>query len=124
VQIDPDTRALYADDGTFIKTLSCPLAKAWDQLTPAPGSAHCRCDACERSVLDTATLSDADVLAAVRADASTCLSVSAAQENVTLIWPTIWRGRAAGHRPAQTVGPPLHWPGCPDPSSPTAASTA
>jgi hypothetical protein len=80
---DPYALALYTDAGELIKVLHCPLKKQWDELneTDAP---HRTCWNCERAVLDTATMTEAEVVAAVRTDPHTCLCVSAAQENVAL----------------------------------------
>jgi hypothetical protein len=57
----------------------------WEQLQQNPVNPHRMCIACERSVLDTADMTDAQLLARVQADPSICLSVSARQANVTII---------------------------------------
>jgi hypothetical protein len=85
MKFDPGTRELFTDAGELVKVLRCPLRMCWKQLTASVGSPHRTCGECDRSVLDTATLSDAEVLAAVRSDPSTCLCVRASQENLTLL---------------------------------------
>jgi hypothetical protein len=81
---DPSSLSLYTDAGELIKVLHCPLKKRWHELreTETP---HRTCSNCERSVLDTSTMTEAEVVAAVRSDAQTCLCVSAVQENLTLL---------------------------------------
>jgi hypothetical protein len=80
---DPYSLALFTDAGELIKVLHCPLKKRWDELgeTDTP---HRACSNCERAVLDTASMTEAEVVAAVRSDPHTCLCVSAGQENVAL----------------------------------------
>jgi hypothetical protein len=81
---DPSSLALTTDAGELIKVLHCPLKKQWHELGETE-TAHRTCSNCERSVLDTSTMTEAEVVAAVRSDPQTCLSVSAVQENLTLL---------------------------------------
>jgi hypothetical protein len=85
MQFNPETKALYTDEGELVKVLHCPLRKQWDQLALLPVKPHRTCANCERMVLDTAAMTDAEVLSAVRADPSTCLAVSSRQANVTIL---------------------------------------
>ena len=81
---DPPSLSLYTDAGELIKVLHCPLKKQWDDLRETETS-HRTCSNCERAVLDTSTMTEAEVVAAVRSDPQTCLCVSAVQENLTLL---------------------------------------
>ncbi len=85
MQFNPETKALYTDAGELIKVLHCPLRKRWEQLTLLSVSAHRTCASCERTVLDTSGMTEAEVVAAVNTDPSTCLAVSARQSNVTIL---------------------------------------
>src|ERR1700760_2617834 len=85
VQFNPNTKKLYTDSGELIKRLHCPLRMRWEQLRRNPIHPHRGCSACERAVLDTADMTDAELLARVQEDPSICLSVSARQANVTII---------------------------------------
>jgi hypothetical protein len=85
MRFSPRTKELFTDAGELVKVLDCPLKMRWEQLGASEASSHHICGECEQSVLDTAVLSDAEVLAAVRADPSTCLCVRASQENLTLL---------------------------------------
>lgn len=85
---DRTSLSLYTDAGELIKVLHCPLKKQWDELRETE-SPHRTCSNCERSVLDTAAMTEAEVVAAVRADPHTCLCVSAGQSNLTLLPLTV-----------------------------------
>ena len=85
VRFDPSTKALFTDSGELVKILRCPLQMRWEQLSVNTGSPHRVCSECAHSVLDTAEMSDAEVLAAVQMDLTTCLRVRASQANVTLL---------------------------------------
>ncbi len=84
MKFDPIAKKLYTDSGEFIKTLHCPLKMRWESLSSSPASPHPICSECERTVLDTALMTDPELLSAVRADPAVCLYVSARQENVTI----------------------------------------
>jgi hypothetical protein len=81
---DPYSLALFTDADELIKVLHCPLKKQWDELNETD-TPHRTCSNCERAVLDTATMTEAEVVAAVRTDPHTCLCVSAVQPNLTLL---------------------------------------
>ena len=85
MKFDPSTKELFTDTGALIKVLHCPLRKRWKQLDEASSGPHRTCSECEREVLDTAAMSETEVLSAVRADPSTCLCVSACQDNLTIL---------------------------------------
>ena len=85
MKFDIAKRELFTDDGELIKLLHCPLRMRWEQLGASTDSPHRTCAECDHQVLDTAVLSDAAVLAAVRADPTTCLCVTARQGNLTIL---------------------------------------
>lgn len=85
MKFDPGTKELFTDAGALIKVLHCPLRKRWEQLDEVASGPHRTCSECERAVLDTAAMSEVEVLSAVRADPLTCLCVSACQENLTIL---------------------------------------
>jgi hypothetical protein len=85
MKFDPSTKELFTDSGELVKVLHCPLRMRWEHLEVTSSSPHRTCGECERIVLDTAALSEAEVLAAVRTDPSTCLLVRACQENLTML---------------------------------------
>ena len=87
MKFNPGTKQLFTDSGELVKVLRCPLPMRWEQLTAEAGEPHRSCTYCDRGVLDTAVMSEEEVVAAVRADASTCLCVRAGQPNLSLIAP-------------------------------------
>jgi hypothetical protein len=84
VRFDRTSLSLYTDAGELIKVLHCPLKKRWHELGETE-SAHRTCSNCERAVLDTSAMTEAEVVTAVRDDPHTCLCVSAGQANLTLL---------------------------------------
>lgn len=85
MRFDPNTKELFTDSGELVKVLHCPLRMRWEQLGTRASSPHRTCGECDHPVLDTAEMSDAEVLATVRAEPSVCLCVRASQANVTLL---------------------------------------
>jgi hypothetical protein len=84
MRFNPNTNALFTDNGTLLKILRCPLRKRWEHLHKSTDSPHRLCDDCSCAVLDTAFMSDDEVMAAVHADPFTCLCVSSRQENIRI----------------------------------------
>lgn len=80
----PQTRRLFTDDGRLIKRLQCSRNPSWKAMGPGDRPEARRCALCNLDVLDTAKFSDAELLAIVEAQPSTCLAISANQDNITL----------------------------------------
>ncbi len=91
---DRASLSLYTDAGDLIKVLHCPLKKRWHELGETE-SPHRTCSTCERAVLDTSAMTEAEVVSAVQGDPHTCLCVSAGQANLTLL-PRRTGGRSDG----------------------------
>lgn len=85
MKFNPKTKSLYTDSGELVKRLHCPLRMQWEQLHPNRINTHRMCTVCERTVFDTAGMTDAELLAKVQIDPLICLSVTARQANVTII---------------------------------------
>lgn len=94
MRLNLETNELFTNAGELVKVLHCPLRMRWVQLIANDGSPHRTCGECSRVVLDTSALSDAEVLAEVRTDPSTCLAVKMTQANVTLL-PTTYTERTS-----------------------------
>ncbi len=84
-KFNPGTKQLFTDSEELVNVLRCPLPMRWEQLTAPAGEPHRSCAHRERRVLDTAMMSEEEVVAAVRADPTTCLCVRAGQPSLTLI---------------------------------------
>lgn len=87
MKFDMVTRQLSTDDGQPIKILHCPFGKRWHELHAAAGVLYRRCGQCEHTVIDTAVLSERDIVALVDLDPSTCLRIREGQGNVTVVRP-------------------------------------
>jgi hypothetical protein len=86
MKFNPITHALTTDAGELIKVLNCPR-KTPPRVMPATDSPHLLCTSCEHIVLNTAVMTEAEVVAAVQEDPHTCLRVSSLQENLTVLRP-------------------------------------
>ena len=79
------SKTLYTDDKKLIKVLHCPLNIPGSDLRPAPDSPHLFCDQCEKTVHDTALLSEAQTLQLLKEDPETCLAIRPNQKNITFL---------------------------------------
>lgn len=85
---DPKTGALYANDGTFIKTIHCPLAQQVGDLVALERDApnrHCR--SCNKTVRSIDGMTDAAVLRAVQTQPGLCVFSTDAAKNVVILRP-------------------------------------
>lgn len=78
--------ALYADDGTFLKTVHCPLALHPDQLYSASGADRF-CSACDKSIKCIDDMTDDDLAMAVAKDDSLCVFATAEAKNIVFLQP-------------------------------------
>jgi len=81
----PATRQLFADDGTFIKSMFCPSNVKWDELARLDGTTNRTCLICQKSISDTSTLTDSQIIDLVRKDPDICLKIHPDQENIKVI---------------------------------------
>lgn len=81
---NPITQTLFTNDGQFVKKLHCPYGVRWDGLVEAHGSPHRSCSVCQHPILDTATMSDGELLSKLRSAPDTCLKVELDQSNLTV----------------------------------------
>ncbi|MCC5278490.1 hypothetical protein LMP50_13995, partial [Staphylococcus aureus] len=66
---DAHSSALYADDGTFLHTVYCPMALTPDQRDALyPDSADRHCHQCKRRIQSLDGLNDVQAKALFRAD--------------------------------------------------------
>ena len=83
MKFNPITKEVYTDQGVLVKKLYCPLKMQWDRLLPEVRGER-RCEACERSVIDTSELTDEDLLKIVERNPAQCLKIDLQQENLKL----------------------------------------
>ena len=81
---DEKTSSLYAPDGTFLKTVSCPKAKHWNQLIVEDGEDRWRkCEDCKENVINLDTV-EADQVIQISSNpwSSTCIHASKNSDRV------------------------------------------
>jgi len=84
MEFNPITQTLFTNEGQFVKKLHCPYGVRWDGLMEAHGSPHRSCSVCQHPILDTAAMSDAELLSKLRSAPDTCLKVELDQPNLTV----------------------------------------
>jgi hypothetical protein len=84
---DEKTSSLYAPDGTFLKVVSCPKAKNWNQLIIEHGEERWRkCQDCHENVIDLDVLEVNQVIELVNSHwTSTCIHASKKSEKVIFL---------------------------------------
>ncbi len=86
MKFDPVSNQLFTNDGQFVKELRCHLGLNWNDLDPVEGTGlHRSCSKCQHPVLDTALLTDLDLLNRVRSAPDTCLMVDLDQTNLIIV---------------------------------------
>lgn len=83
---DAHSSALYADDGTFLHTVYCPMALTPDQLDalyPDSGDRHCH--QCKRRIHRLDGLSDEQAKVLFRDDPSACIFSTAKARNIVFL---------------------------------------
>lgn len=85
---DPKIGALYADDGVFIKTVHCPMARRVEDLASLPDELpDRRCHACNKTIRCIDDMEDADAQKAVAEDPDICIFATAAARHVVFLKP-------------------------------------
>lgn len=85
---DQMTGALYADDGSFLKSVRCPLALRPDQLADSALDTPDRfCNACQKTILCIDEATDNEVRAALSDDESLCVFATPAVKNIVFLHP-------------------------------------
>jgi hypothetical protein len=84
MKFDPLTKAIYTDNDVFVKTMNCPYTMRWDNLEATNTNSR-KCTNCEHFILDTAALTDENLLEIVRQNPATCLKIDLNQHNINII---------------------------------------
>lgn len=84
MKFNPLTKTIYTNSGEFVKTMNCPYKVRWDNLEATTSTTR-KCTNCAHSILDTAALTDDDLLHIVRQHPDTCLKVDLNQHNISII---------------------------------------
>jgi hypothetical protein len=98
---DEKSGALYADDGTFLKTVFCPLAVRVQDLDSESASSRERhCHACGDSIRSADEMTDADLKAALEEDGGLCVFITPKAMHVVML-------KAIGRRNPNAEGLPV-----------------
>src|SRR5690554_934087 len=85
---DPKISALYADDGTFIKTVHCPMAlRVADLDDLADDSPDRYCHGCEKTIHCIDDVTDSELQEKVRREPSLCVFATGAARNIVVLGP-------------------------------------
>ena len=84
MMFNPRTRSLFTDDLRLVKEVHCPIKATWSELSLTQDAAARQCDTCDSTVTDTATLTDAQVIALTEGNPDTCLKIDLNQPNLRL----------------------------------------
>jgi hypothetical protein len=83
---DPIRMILFANDGTVLKQLSCPLGIRPSETREIRGDGRSRyCSSCEKSILNLENLSDEEVRAQLQKDPDRCVFASKPSRNITFL---------------------------------------
>ncbi|PZX55536.1 hypothetical protein LV85_00760 [Algoriphagus chordae] len=84
LQYNPISKKLFTENGELIKTLNCPYRIGWSSLPSTEDSKHRTCSQCEHSILDTAKVTEKELVQTIKTKPNTCLKVDINQDNLTI----------------------------------------
>ena len=84
MKINPSTKEIFTDAGTFIKRLHCPINLKWKAMKKMEVDRRI-CFECNKTIHDTASLNDTDLVRLINNDPQACLRVNLNQDNVKII---------------------------------------
>jgi hypothetical protein len=86
------SRALYADDGTFLKEVRCPLGSPSVDILPRSTGVS-RCAMCSKTVMPIGSMSDGEVRELITKDPSQCVSFNLNTDMIKVIYGAHARSR-------------------------------
>ena len=84
MKFNPITKEIYTDKDEFVKRMNCPYKINWDNLEDT-NSASRKCENCDHLILDTAFLTDYNLLNLVRENPNICLKIDLNQHNIKVV---------------------------------------
>jgi hypothetical protein len=84
MKFNPLTGEIYTDKDEFVKKMSCPWLMKWAELQEA-GQYSRKCRVCNHAIVDTALLSDDELLRLIKNNPETCLKLDLNQQNLLII---------------------------------------
>lgn len=83
---DQKSGALYSDDGTFLKTVFCPLSVQLEDLEASPHSAQgLHCHACGESIRAADEMTDSDMREAVEQGGRLCVFITPRAKHIVML---------------------------------------
>lgn len=83
MKFNPITNELFTDKGQYVKRLYCPYKVEWADMEKTSLSAR-KCSICKHDIIDTAFLTDEDLLKTVETNKNTCFKLNFYQHNLTI----------------------------------------
>ena len=84
MKINPSTKEIFTATGTFVKRLYCPIHVKWKAMKKI-GDGSRICIECNKTIQDTASFNDTDLIKLIKNDPQACLKVNLNQDNVKII---------------------------------------
>ncbi len=85
MKYNPHTKEVYTDKDEFVKKMDCSFEMEWEGLEAGDSPQSRNCVQCNQSIIDTAYLSDQELLDTLKKNPQTCLKVDFNQTNIQLI---------------------------------------
>ena len=84
MKINPSTKEIFTDSGEFVKRLHCPIHVKWKKIKKTEVDTII-CFERNKTIHDTASLNDTDLVRLINNDPQACLRVNLNQENIKII---------------------------------------
>jgi hypothetical protein len=81
---DISTKTLFSSDGKILKKLSCPKDIVWNELEKTSLKTR-NCRICQTEVLDTAYLSENQIIQLLATNPNSCIRINIDQTNIKFI---------------------------------------
>ena len=77
MKYNTETKELFTDNGILLKKMQCPTEVDWEKMDPGKNDLEKICNQCNKSVLNTDTLSDEEVMFVLSENPDKCLKINA-----------------------------------------------
>ena len=84
MKFDPLTKDIYTDKDEFVKTMNCPYKMNWDNLEVINSTSR-KCTNCNHLIVETANLTDDNLVKLVKENPNICLKIDLNQQNIKII---------------------------------------
>lgn len=84
MKFNPITKEVYTDNGEYVKKMNCPYKMTWEKLETINSTMR-KCVNCDHLIVDTAYLTDDNLLDIIQNNPQTCLKIDLNQQNIQII---------------------------------------